>query len=83
MAIQNPGGAELPTDYDGQLSAYAFPGGYGIVYSTITGDILCPDCARQEIDQIQNAFLHQEGPSLFCDECGKELESDYGDPDEC
>jgi hypothetical protein len=31
---------------DGQLPAYAFPGGYPMMYVTRGGDIICPACAN-------------------------------------
>lgn len=80
--IQNPGGMELPTDENGKLVGYAWPGGYTIVYSDYSGNYLCVDCANEEPTEMLAYIFHQEGPSIFCDECGIEIESDYGDPNE-
>ena len=80
-------GKELPRDSDGQLSSYAWPGGYQIVYFTRNGDILCPDCAREAelhaTDQDSgdlpiDGLAHWEGEPMICDECYKILESEYG-----
>ncbi len=38
----------LPRDNDGQLSAYAWPGGYDIGYLTDDDDILCAECANAD-----------------------------------
>lgn len=38
---------ELPRDDDGQLSAFAWPGGYAIAYITSDGGVLCAKCARE------------------------------------
>ena len=31
---------------NGKLAAYAWPGGYPILYVTSDGDVLCPECAN-------------------------------------
>lgn len=72
---------------------YAFPGGYQINYYTRDGGILCAQCVEDNLELIRSAKedndpqwdivameINYEGPSEFCDNCGKELESEYGDP---
>lgn len=72
----------LPRDSDGTLAAFAWPGGYPIVYWTHNCDaVLCAACA-EGADDIENADTYMEGPALVCDDCGKILESAYGDPEE-
>lgn len=63
--------------------AYAWPGGYPIVYLDKNGCVVCPDCAFN--DAIAGSYfgpytpaIHWEGDPLFCDECGKEIASAYG-----
>ena len=72
-------------DENGQLPAYAWPGGYPIVYLDQSCDTLCPDCANA--DEIKNDqfkpetwFPHYEGPSVQCVECNADIESAYGEP---
>lgn len=73
---QNTNGQKLPS--------HAFPGGYPLFYVNNHNDILCPDCANghAEYDEtIVNYDVHLEGDSLYCDHCGREIESAYGNPD--
>ena len=64
---------------------WAWPGGYPIIFVLDSGDVLCAECAKREFLTHQTdsvtADIHYEGPSIFCDECSKEIESAYGDPD--
>ena len=78
-----------------QLDAYAWPGGYPIIYVDGQNEILCPDCANKIIADYdpdddpdgywktqefpQTFYIHYEGPPEFCN-CGAEIESAYGDP---
>lgn len=75
----------LPTrDDNGKLPAFAWPGGYPIVYFTRDGMTVCPDCANRETDAAQapvSGDIYWEGPAMSCDDCGAEIESAYGDPD--
>lgn len=76
----------------GALEQYAWPGGYPVIYlprgpsGDVTGDVLCADCAMRERDagNMPHGMLcdvYMEGPSEFCAECNREIESAYGDPD--
>lgn len=70
---------------DGTYPSYAFPGGYPLVYYTRDGMTICADCASKEVDYSQEAIAYDvywEGPAIVCDDCGVEIESAYGDPDE-
>ena len=76
-----------PRDYtqkDGTLIAYAWPGGYPILYYTVSGDVLCAACAlcalASDDDPVKAAEIHYEGPPLECADCGEWTESAYGDP---
>jgi len=83
----------LPTDDKGQYIAYAWPGGYPVLYLTQDGGDLCPGCANgqngsdasETIDDPQWLLVayhvYYEGPPITCDHCGGETESAYGDPE--
>jgi hypothetical protein len=74
---------------DGKLPAYAWPGGYPIVYMAMDNGILCPKCANDYKPERDNAeqlepvayFVHYEGVAEQCDNCNATIESAYGDPD--
>ncbi len=59
-----------------------WPGGYPLSYYDFhDGSVVCPDCATLERFKVKlTADVHWEGPSDFCDVCGAEMESAYGDP---
>lgn len=76
---------------------YTFPGGYTLAFFTYAGDQLCPACIRanwREViartkygdppaaERIEYITVRWEGPPNECGQCGKELPSEYGDPDE-
>jgi hypothetical protein len=72
-------------DKDGNLPAYAWPGGYPLYYVTRDGMAVCPECANREIDQAQEPIdvgTHWEGDPLQCDDCSTMIESAYGPIDE-
>lgn len=73
----------LPQDSDGKLSAYAWPGGYQLIYVTRGGLTVCPDCANEETsDPPTDVEVYWEGPDLTCEDCGKPIPSAYGDPED-
>ena len=71
--------------------AYAWPGGYEIHYLTHTCDVLCHQCANDNLALTIDPDLHDwyitegdshwEGPPLYCDHCRREIKAVYGDPD--
>lgn len=69
---------------DGTLPAFAWPGGYPIVYLSEDGDEWCAKCASDPdaFPPILYAQLHEEGVPISCAGCGMEIESAYGDPDQ-
>lgn len=86
--------SELKANYHkGQANAYAWPGGYPLFYVTSDGAALCPACMTKERAQIfrsthehardgwavEGVDVNYEDDSLFCDHCGKQIESAYGD----
>jgi hypothetical protein len=40
-----------------------------------------PDGIEDDQWRIVNRFIHWEGPPIHCDHCGREIASEYGDPD--
>jgi hypothetical protein len=69
----------------GSLAAFAWPGGYPLYYVTVNGDTICPECANRDTDYGQRPIardVHWEGEPIACDDCGKDIESAYGDPDD-
>lgn len=77
---------KLRDDNEGKLPAYAWPGGYQMIYIDENNDILCPDCANKPEDEytvkIVQWDIFYEGAPEECADCGKMIESAYGDPDE-
>jgi len=74
-----------------ELPAYTWPGGYPLIYLTRGGDTLCADCATKDIrawmygesDDPPIAFgPYYEGPVIQCDDCNRDIESAYGDPED-
>jgi hypothetical protein len=76
----------LPRDDSGRLIAYAWPGGYPVIYLDKYNEVLCPDCANESEtnDNMELPiayFVHYEGPAEYCCQCSKPIESAYGDPE--
>ena len=69
---------------DELFSPFAFPGGYTILFTTDDGSVLCADCAKKEyLSGIDvSCGTYDEGPTMHCDDCGHEMESSYGDPEQ-
>lgn len=76
------------------LPAYAWPGGYPLVYWCVDGEPLCAACVNAEIGLVDVARrdrdrqwdvvgmdVHWEGEPLVCAHCGEEVESAYGESD--
>jgi hypothetical protein len=86
--------ANITRSEDGSLPAFAWPGGYQIIYVTADNAVLCPACANgkngsdasETSDDPQWKLvacdLYQEGPVIQCEHCQADIASDYGDPDE-
>jgi hypothetical protein len=82
-------------DENGNLPTYAWPGGYPIYYMCADNGALCPHCANTEkqVREADNHLdypdydqwrivcgeVNWEDASLTCDNCGKRIESAYGD----
>lgn len=77
--------------YNGKLPTYTMMGSYPLVYLTEQGNVLCANCANEELERWQQGESddppsdygpYDEGPPLGCDECSTQIESAYGDPEE-
>lgn len=64
------------------LPAYA-DGGYPIIYIVAyDSGTVCAECAMElDGEEIADFAVYYEGPTIECAECGKAIESAYGDPD--
>ena len=84
----------ITRDENGKYPAFAWPGGYPIIYVTDDSGVLCPECANGENGseasedaeprsgwRLEGSDVHWEGEPVTCDHCGKEIESAYGNPD--
>lgn len=58
----------------------AWPGCYPMFYIDAECGELCPDCANKLRDQVVDGDVFWEGPAMNCQECGRMIESAYGDP---
>jgi hypothetical protein len=74
------------------LEHYAWPGGYEhrFIFEHMRETIvICYDCAikvdvsKDEYEDYRfiEPMIHWEGESMWCDDCGIEMESEYGVPD--
>jgi hypothetical protein len=74
---------ERMRDDDGKLPAYAWPGGYPVVYYTENGLTICALCANETdtSDPVIAGEVYWEGPAIVCDDKGETVESAYGDAD--
>ncbi len=54
-------------------------GGYPIIYLDENYELLCAECADASEERIDAYFVRFEGESIFCAECGIEVESAYGE----
>ena len=79
---------------DGTFPAYAWPGGYPIIYILADGETLCAKCANGENGseastdsgtdaqwRIIGQDIHWEGEPETCAHCNGQIESAYGVPE--
>jgi len=65
------------------LPSFTSVGCYTLIYYSKRAEPFCGKCATKhtdECDPITHAGPYDEGPTLECSECGKDIESSYGDP---
>lgn len=82
-ATDTPAIAALRDPDTGELPAYAWPGGYPMIYYTADGLTICPRCANDpdKGDEPIAGDIYWEGPPIACEDAGEMMESAYGDPD--
>lgn len=61
---------------------FTWPGGYTHLALVDDSDVICHPCLMNSDEDQAHLFVHWEGPPLFCNNCGAELVSEYGDPEE-
>lgn len=64
-----------------RFPAFAWPGGYPIIYLDHDNEVLCADCATKERADVEAYDVFYEGAPVYCAECNVEIESAYGDPE--
>jgi hypothetical protein len=66
---------------DGKYPAHAWPGGYPIFYFDNENNVLCPKCANKErmSTVVTASDINWENGSMFCDDCGENVECAYCD----
>ena len=84
--------AELHRNEDGTLPAYAWPGGYQMIYFCGDGSIICPECANKldqnppeapilDYEVLSASDVFWEGEEIICENCNRSIESAYGVPE--
>lgn len=74
---------------DGKLPTFTSVGAYPIIYVTHCADVLCADCATDQLDNgndynfdpIEAVGVHWEGPDETCANCNGAIPSAYGIPE--
>ena len=71
-------------DGEGHFISLTWIGGYPCYYLDNENNVLCPDCANKVgmSTEVVAGDVYEEGPVMYCDDCGAAIESAYGDPDE-
>jgi len=67
---------------NGKYPSFTFPGLYPLFYLDEENNCLCPDCANKEEEYNSPIIAYDvnwENDSLYCDDCGKRIESAYGE----
>jgi hypothetical protein len=93
MAIKTEVFEYAGVENDAPLPAFAWPGGYPVIYLTNEGDVFCAACANGENGSdvriqddpqwnVTGAQVFHEGAPEQCAHCSAEIESAYGDPDD-
>jgi len=72
---------------NGQLPAFAWPGGYPVYYLAKDDGVLCPKCANafnpatdndEQLEPVA-ADVNWEDNSLYCEHCNARIESAYAE----
>jgi hypothetical protein len=65
---------------DGRLRSASFVGGYPIFYLDHVDQVLCPECAKEQLDGgevLRAAEVNWEDEELYCEGCNLWLEPAY------
>lgn len=83
--MTSPKVTEFQQANNGVLPAYAWPGGYPIVYYCEDAAEVCPTCAQLVVTtaeqwsfEIIDYDVYWEGETIHCSHCNKPIESAYG-----
>lgn len=63
---------------NGELPAYAWPGGYPMLYVTRDGLAVCPTCANRDSSDLLGYDVNWEDADAQCDDCNAAIPSAYG-----
>ncbi len=82
--------SQILADNNGEVPAYAWPGGYECYFITKDGGVLCHQCVEQNLEQIKEAEsegnwdaqwaviacenLSMNESELICDHCGRVID---------
>lgn len=66
----------------GKCLPFTIPGCYTLIYFNEKDEVLCSGCATKVAEEIIHVRTYDEGPTINCSDCGKEIESSYGEPEE-
>jgi ribosomal protein S27E len=66
----------------GECHAVTIPGMYTLIYFNSKDEVLCSGCATKIATDIVAVRTYDEGSKIDCTDCGKVMESSYGDPEE-
>ncbi len=72
---------ELTAEF-GDLPYYSWPGGYPFYYVDSEFNTLCGTCANNNDEYsyiLVDYDVNLESTDLYCDHCGQQIESAYGD----
>jgi hypothetical protein len=75
---------QVAVEHGSKLPAFAWPGGYPIIYFDHDMSPICADCANKHDwsdARIVVADVYWEGPDELCANCNAVIPSAYGDPD--
>jgi len=73
---------------DGKLPTFTAVGAYPLIYITHCAEVLCADCATEQLDSgndtnfdpIEAVDVHWEGEDETCGDCNRAIPSAYGNP---
>lgn len=57
-------------------------GGYTLIYFDKQDNVMCGGCATKNAKDIVALRTYDEGAAIECTDCGEQIESSYGEPEE-